>query len=277
MLIHEHVDVDQEVMAKIFSFKNDEFKKIIPLHFHQSVEIIYCVAGSLVVDVGQKTSILKSGDIIVINPNVAHETKSIEKNHVIVLQIKSTFYNHQTHTIKLNTSRITVDSEVLSIIQNIMISMKAINCKKLPYYQYLMQSQLSLLKYYLLDHFLIPLSEDELSEMPTVNNKIYGILQYIQSHFTEDISLAQIAEFSEYTIPYLSKYFKKRTGITVLDYIYKLRLERAIYLMKTTDKTLLDISLEAGFPNMQSFRTRLKKEFDVTPREYLNALKLDKR
>lgn len=273
MLVHEHVNVDQEIMAKVFSFKNDELKKIIPLHFHQSVEIIYCLSGSLVVKLGQKTSVLKSGDIILINPNVAHETKSIEKNHVLVLQIKSTFYHHQTHEIKLNTSQSPIDSDLLTSIQNIIRSIYATHQSQLPHYQYLIQSQLFLLKYHLLNYFLTPLPLNEANVTSDSNSKLYGILDYIKGHFTEEISLAQIAEFSEYSIPYLSKFFKKRTGITVLDYIYKLRLERAIYLMKTTNKTLLDISLEAGFPNMQSFRIHLKKEFEVTPREYLNALK----
>ncbi|WP_314067914.1 AraC family transcriptional regulator [uncultured Vagococcus sp.] len=272
MLIHEHVDVDQDIMAKVFSFQNDQFKKIIPMHFHQSIEIIYCVNGSLFVEVEQQSYMLQAGDIIALNPNVPHETKSTVKNEVFVLQIKSSFYDNEKEVLKLNTTTDCLDDALIDQLREQIVSIYFTNKRKAPHYQFLIQSKLALIKYQLATHCLVPIEKNKKWQQPKTVQKYSIIISYIKDHITEDITLAQISQEVGYTVPYLSKLFKQFTGITIMDYVNKLRLEQAIYLMRTTNKKLIDISFEAGFPNPKSFRKCLKDEFQVTPQDYLKTM-----
>lgn len=272
MLIHEHVDVDQDIMAKVFSFQNDQFKKIIPMHFHQSIEIIYCVNGSLFVEVEQQSYMLQAGDIIALNPNVPPETKSTVKNEVFVLQIKSSFYDNEKEVLKLNTTTDCLDDALIEQLREQIVSIYFTNKRKAPHYQFLIQSKLALIKYQLATHCLVPIEKNKKWQQPKTVQKYSIIISYIKDHITEDVTLAQISQEVGYTVPYLSKLFKQFTGITIMDYVNKLRLEQAIYLMRTTNKKLIDISFEAGFPNPKSFRKCLKDEFQVTPQDYLKTM-----
>ena len=119
----------------------------------------------------------------------------------------------------MNTSQIPIDSDLLTSIQNIIRSIYATYQTQLPHYQYLIQSQLFLLKYHLLNYFLTPLPLNEVNVTSDSNSKLYGILEYIKGHFTEELSLAQIAEFSEYSIPYLSKFLKKNRDNSIRLYL----------------------------------------------------------
>lgn len=274
MLFHEHVAVNQETMARIFSFQNDHLKKIIPIHFHQSVELIYCVNGSLTVEVDQKSYLLQAGDLLAINPNTPHETKSTIRNEVFVLQIKSGFYDVGREYLDLNTVAKSNNQEFVKKIQTEIISIYFINKNQNPHYHFLIQSKLALIKYYLSVYFLKPLTRTASWHQPELVQKYAQIIDYIKIHLADELNLTQIAEEVGYSVPYLSKLFKNFTGITIMTYINQLRLEQALHLMQTTNKNLLDISFEVGFPNVKSFRKSFKNELEMTPKEYLTSISI---
>ena len=62
--------------------------------------------------------------------------------------------------------------------------------------------------------------------------------------------------------------FKKETGQTFINYLNNYKIERSKDLLKNTNKTLLDISLEVGFNNQSYYSTIFKKYTNMTPQEY---------
>lgn len=67
---------------------------------------------------------------------------------------------------------------------------------------------------------------------------------------------------------YLSHMFKRRTGIKLVDYIHKTRIDLAKRLLETTTKTIAEISREVGYISSTSFSTTFKRYESITPREY---------
>jgi len=92
---------------------------------------------------------------------------------------------------------------------------------------------------------------------------------YIQENYTNpNLSNSQIADYFDMNITYLSTFFKDKTGLNLLSYIQKVRLNRAKELLKTTDLTLEEISKMVGINNSVSLTRLFKKYESVTPAVY---------
>lgn len=67
---------------------------------------------------------------------------------------------------------------------------------------------------------------------------------------------------------YLSKIYKSETGESLGDYIIRMRMEKAVYMLKSTNKKIYEITSELGYQNPQYFSKIFKKYYGMTPNEY---------
>lgn len=97
-------------------------------------------------------------------------------------------------------------------------------------------------------------------------NKVFD---YIDKHLDQELSverLGQVANFSKY---HFHRQFSEYAGITVFRYIRLMRLKRASYrLVFSRDARIIDIALEAGFENPESFSRAFKQTFGQTPSQF---------
>lgn len=103
------------------------------------------------------------------------------------------------------------------------------------------------------------------SNTPDFINKI---LEYIDQHYTEDISLDDIA-FNMHMHPgYVSSLLKKYTNATYMDHLTKARIEKAKYLLAETDEKVTVIGRNVGYNYSQYFHKIFKSVTGITPIEY---------
>lgn len=95
-------------------------------------------------------------------------------------------------------------------------------------------------------------------------------MEYIDSHYTEDISLERLSQISNMSRSYFSSMFKTLNGITVWDYVINKRIAHAINLMMSSEGTITEIAFESGFNNSTNFNRAFHKITGLTPREYRN-------
>ena len=92
--------------------------------------------------------------------------------------------------------------------------------------------------------------------------KINTVQDYIEKHLDEEINvqqLSQIASFSEY---HFQRIFKQFTSESLYSFIKRLRLEKAVFLLRSNKKlTIQDIALSVGFSNQASFAKALKEKY----------------
>ena len=100
---------------------------------------------------------------------------------------------------------------------------------------------------------------------------------YIQKHYREKIYLEDIAEELELSPSYLSRLFKKETGICVQDAINEERVHRTTNLLLYSDYTLAEISNYVGFPNQSYMGKIFKKYKNMTPMAYRNTFRNQKK
>lgn len=101
------------------------------------------------------------------------------------------------------------------------------------------------------------------------NEKIHNAIRFIQEHFTENISLSDIANSVNLSKEYLCHIFKQHTGSTLLEYLTETRLSEAkVLLMAYPNKTVGEIAQHCGFDSPSYFCSVFKKHVHMTPLQF---------
>lgn len=100
---------------------------------------------------------------------------------------------------------------------------------------------------------------------------ITNIMNYIEEGMFYDVSVSNIATAFNYSTKYIGKIFKKRTGMTVTEYMNFKRLKKAKELLKNTDMPVTEISQNCGFNNVTYFNRLFKFRYSITPTGYRNS------
>ncbi len=95
-----------------------------------------------------------------------------------------------------------------------------------------------------------------------------NLIQYVDAHFTEDMSREHLSELFYFDEDYITKLFKKETGMSFKNYVIEKRLKLAIELLTETDEPINMISQKVGYDNYSYFTRLFKKSFGVTPVEF---------
>lgn len=98
--------------------------------------------------------------------------------------------------------------------------------------------------------------------------KLLPLLVFIQANLDRDLSLEVLARRARLSPFHFHRLFRSVIGETVKQYTHRLRLERAANLLVVRDATILDVALDSGFGNHETFSRAFKKRFEVTPAEY---------
>ena len=109
-----------------------------------------------------------------------------------------------------------------------------------------------------------------------VFSKLYGNYQteienninYIQEHFTENITIEQLARLCNLSKHYYIKVFRSYTGHTPYDYILGLRLQLSQRMLLENKISISQVASQCGFSDSKNFIYNFKKRFDVTPLQF---------
>lgn len=101
------------------------------------------------------------------------------------------------------------------------------------------------------------------------DDSINGICEYVRTHISDhSLSLITIAEYAHYNPSYLSRYFKKKTGQNLMDYVNDMRLKRACELLDTRRYTINEVTKQVGFVSQSYLTMFFKRRLCMTPSEY---------
>ncbi len=118
----------------------------------------------------------------------------------------------------------------------------------------------------LFSHFLEPGENYQVSNMLKFN--IQPILLYIRNHIQQNITVDELAEIACFSKDHFSRVFKAITGRSPCDYMICQRIERAQYLLLTTDLAQNVIIDQTGFRSASYFSRIFKKHTSYTPVQY---------
>ena len=98
-----------------------------------------------------------------------------------------------------------------------------------------------------------------------------NVLNYIDAHYTEKITLNELARTAGMSPKYFCHFFSEMTGRTPIDYVNYYRIERACCLLAGTDSQITDIAMLCGFNDVSYFTRAFKKYKGKSPGQYLKA------
>ncbi len=101
---------------------------------------------------------------------------------------------------------------------------------------------------------------------------IQSALDYIGGHFNENISLQEVADNIKISRNYLCDIFKKELGVTFINYVTNLRIEKAKWYLKNSDLKMYEISSAVGYNDYSYFSQIFKKNTGITLSAYRKNL-----
>lgn len=94
------------------------------------------------------------------------------------------------------------------------------------------------------------------------------IMQWIEAHYAEEVSLDQLAELMHLSKFYVSRVFHEETGSNITDYLTARRIKQAGRLLQSTSLSIEQIGIQVGYPNVSYFIHMFKKVVGATPLKY---------
>lgn len=244
-------------------------------HFHSELEFIFLLRGSVSYFLGDNRYKLRAKDFIFANPYETHAIRAVSDDGC---------YVH----ILIQESRL---RPLFSASRMMSFSwQETLNNRNNPLYQILAEAVRSIViagnnqdadfpakAYQQILRILIAMSENCPQQKEegrrglksqNQHQKSCEIMDYINSHYTEDISLNVISQALYLSPPYISKIFKESFQVGVLEYINRLRIQKSMVLLCSSNSYIADIAQECGFATANTFARIFQKETGVTPTDY---------
>ncbi|MBR0245429.1 MAG: helix-turn-helix domain-containing protein [Bacteroidales bacterium] len=110
----------------------------------------------------------------------------------------------------------------------------------------------------------------------TQSRRVRKVEQYISEHYAEDIHLEELAALVGMAPSAFSRFFRQRSGRTVMDYIIDIRLGHAARMLVDTTQSISEICYGCGFNNLSNFNRVFKAKRGYTPRDFRTLFKKTK-
>ena len=98
--------------------------------------------------------------------------------------------------------------------------------------------------------------------------KVQAAIDYIEGHLTEKLDLDAIAGAVHYSKYHLHRVFSKTVGLTLHEYRNRRQLTEAAKLLVFSERTILDIALQAGYESQQAFTAAFSAMYKQSPSQY---------
>lgn len=246
-------------------------------HMHAELEIGFVLRGSAALHMGGRRHVLTATDGYWINPLEAHEFRA-EAQDAIILAIQVSPRLLESFFAEAPTFRFqggpllrrAIDGDdAYQALFFLCTALARAYLERPARYEYdcfaLVAELLSHLARLLPGEALSPAAWTPIRRR---RERFLSILDYIDKNFQRKLLLQEIAAREGLTMPYLSHLFRDTLGMSFQEYLKKKRFEYARPLMISSNRSLLDISLESGFSDTRYMTAMFEEEFGCSPRAY---------
>lgn len=234
--------------------RNSEFS--FPPHIHSCFEIIVVMSGRMRVTVGTESRVLSKNEAALIFPDKVHSMENIEKSeHCLCIFSASlvNYYSRQVRGSVPESAFFSVPDEYGRIFSSFCDGCDVVDAKGILY--------LLCGLFHSRAVYTDRVSDDN-------EGLLYSLLSRIESSYTGECTLKSVSKGLDYDYAYISKFFKRKTGISFNNYVNRRRTDEARRLLRTTDKSVLEIALECGYNSLRSFNRNFLQQTGDSPGKY---------
>lgn len=257
-------------------------------HWHEEAELTLIVKGNCHYQVDLVDYEVKEGDILFVPPLFLHAISKGTCEEVI-----SETYVFHLNFLGGNSTDI-CSTRYLAPMMNQEFAMPSLITEKHPVYASLRKifDQITsiydenvegyelVLKSLLLQTIFLLLQYSKKftnGEQGRYSEKLKSVLDYIEEHYAEPISVAELAKLCYFSEYHFMRFFKKHMNMTCVEYMNNFRLEKAVELFEQGHVSILEVSMSVGFRNLSYFHRAFKKKYGMTPLTFINKLEKNAR
>jgi len=234
-----------------------------PSHLHKQVEIIYVTKGKLKSTINGKESLLLAGDLSICFPNIVHSTESIGNSIAILIIFDAKFIGAYSN-------------ELLNFYPEVPFIMKSsISEGMKSNFDGILHSFTSKEDLRISIGYLYIIFGNILIRLNLIKNKNVDLqdtcrvlLEFINNHFTEDISLNSLSNSLNISKYYISHIFSEKIKTSFPSYLNRCRIDYARNLLRNTNDSVTQIGFDCGFNSSRTFYRAFKECYHITPMEY---------
>lgn len=247
-------------------------------HWHSEHELVLVYEGKVGIGINSEYRVLEKGDIVLVSGGDVHYYDSKDKKSTVLVivfhqELIDSVIDFPTNKKALITFLDRPTVKDIQLEETVLEKMKS--CMDKIYHEIINQqtSYQYFVKAYLIELFslfsrYIPRITIN-SETNSVNSGgislVQKALKYLESNYSHDITLEDAAKYLQISSFYFSRVFSKVTGKTFKNYLSTIRVEKALTLIKSTNKPIIDIAYECGFNSIRTFNRVFKTIKGITP------------
>lgn len=268
---------DKEIGVRCFYYdcETSVGPSVFPLHWHEHLEILAILTGGMEIAIEGEKRMFCAGDIAVISPGQLHSCYYRFPNTTLycLMVDMSLFRSRYVETAEERYITPLIEGKVLlhtfvpqdQAVMDIVKQSYTASHEKKKAYQLQLKALMFQLIYLLYSQHSVqeetPLSKEESLSRERVNI----ILRYINNHYAEKIQLDDLVDQVHINKYYICRIFQKCTGMTFLDYINEVRVQKAVEMLLTTNESVTAIAFATGFHDINYFSRVFKQIMKVSP------------
>lgn len=232
-------------------------------HWHDAVEFVYILDGSLEFHLNGEKFTADAGDLVTVNAAEIHAFYPITEkvDYYFLVADDKFFRTNNLYTDTTYFEKKICSSQAQHLFEEIIKETE----KADEYSNISTVSVLLSLFIYLNRHHASKREETQLSEQKKIT-LVRNTLVYLQTHFREKLTVEQVADAMHFSKSYLSHTFKELTHISLIGYINLVRCHNARALL-LEGATIAEAAAECGFADLSYFTRVFKKSLGVLPSE----------
>lgn len=244
---------------KGFSFKGEA---------HDFLELTYVDKGKMYTSINEEVFFLQQGDAVFYNRGEYHTQWSEQDLSVSFVTV--TFDMDSPDSSLFNKIH-SIDNEMKKLLGKIILEKES----NLLYSEdlilgYLKEFIIRLIRSSLLENTIIQQDSDIRTRID--NSIVARCVDYIKINAENRISVPDVARTIPISPSYLSQIFRKKTGVTVIDFINNYKLEKSKEYIKTSSLNFTQISEKLGYTSVHYFSRQFKGKYGISPSEYARSI-----
>lgn len=239
-------------------------------HAHRALELCLALDGEAVVQTSTKRFPIRKGTLFFFNAYEPHQILASSQSGVKVayLQVSSSFCGEYLTCFRNLTlpendlSKLLTPEQLQEIIGLMVQALTDYLAEESDLYALRCICSICTLYSRLLD--MVPYKQMSEATYLAQNKKmarLSRIAEYVDNHYSEKISLAELAVQEHVTTTYLSHFISDNLGMTFQEYVSSVRFERALKLLRNTSMCLTDVSVVSGFSDVKYLSRMLEAKF----------------
>lgn len=255
-------------------------------HHHTEFELSVFISGSGIYSLKNCYLDFKKGDIFLFSSNEVHcitEISPGESLDLLNIQFEPRFLWSDTSVLNsgllkifFNRSenfenRIDRKNPATKKIRDIIFKMENEFKNQKPEYESMIKIYLTEILIYLIREYDYIKPDSENYRCAEVLKQLENAMVYINDNLEKEITLTELSASANMSRTYFSTVFKKFNGISPWEYINIKRIEKALTLLKSTDKTKLEIASDCGFSSLSNFYKAFRRVTGKSPGDLIRG------